>query len=427
MVWICGEISNLRIPHSGHAYFSLKDEKAQISAVMFRGQMRQLKFDLEDGTTLVGLGRISVYEPRGNYQIILEYAEPRGVGALQIAFEQLKLKLSNEGLFSEEYKKAVPFLPRRIGVITSPSGSVIRDILNVINRRYYNINIDVYPVSVQGKDSVYDIVRALEFANRLERNDVLIIARGGGSLEDLAAFNSEMVARAVFSSKIPVVSAVGHETDYTISDFVADMRAPTPSAAAEMITPVKNDLKSKIVDLRQSLVRSVLAKCQNLRQLLVQIKRLIVHPGKRIQDLQLHLGFLTEQLNRNVLSILEDGKSKHDTLSLKLLNISPLQSLRMHRSELGVLRMRLCQLIQKKQDAFSERLSTALAVIHALNPAAILKRGYAIARTLPDGKLVMDSAKLKRGQSLEIQLARGTANVTVDSTRNNSQQTEKES
>ena len=264
IVWITGEVSNLRIPSSGHAYFTLKDSKAQIAAVMFRGQLRQLKFDLDDGATIVAMARVSVYEPRGTYQIILEYIEPKGVGALQIAFQQLKHRLADEGLFEADHKKPLPFLPQKIGVITSASGAAVQDILKVIHRRFDTMAVDIYAVHVQGAQAAMEIARALETANRQNDADVLILARGGGSMEDLAAFNSETVARAIYTSDIPVVSAVGHETDFTIADFVADLRAPTPSAAAELVVPVKVEAIARCRELQGRCRQSILASIKYL-------------------------------------------------------------------------------------------------------------------------------------------------------------------
>ena len=242
-VWIFGEISNFRTPASGHFYFTLKDNASQISAVMFRGQQRHLKFQPEDGMSVTGMGRLGVYEPRGTYQIILEYLEPSGIGALQIAFEKLKGRLAAEGCFEDEFKKPLPFLPKNISIITSPSGAAVHDILKTIDRRFPNLHIQIIPVKVQGYGSAEEIVAALELLNARNEAEVAILARGGGSLEDLQAFNTEPVARAIFASEIPIVSAVGHETDYTISDFVADLRAPTPTAAAELVTPDKSELQ----------------------------------------------------------------------------------------------------------------------------------------------------------------------------------------
>ena len=241
-VWITGEVSNFRSPSSGHFYFVLKDATAQIQAVMFRGQNQMLKFALEDGMNVTGLGRINVYEPRGTYQIVLEYLEPKGVGALQAAFEQLKAKLAIEGLFADTHKRQIPFLPREIALVTSPTGAVVHDMLNILNRRFPTIPVWVYPVRVQGDGAENEIASALDDLSKRSDLDIIILARGGGSLEDLQAFNSEGVARAVFTSEIPIISAIGHETDYTIVDFVADLRAPTPSAAAELAVAIKTEL-----------------------------------------------------------------------------------------------------------------------------------------------------------------------------------------
>ena len=252
-VWVCGEISNFRTPGSGHYYFTLKDASAQVAAVMFRNQNRQLKFLPADGMSIVGLGRISVYEPRGSYQIILEYVEPAGVGALQVAFERLKQRLAVAGYFDEHHKQRLPFLPHKISVITSPTGAVVHDIITVASRRFPNMPLQIVPVKVQGVGSEDEIASALELVNRRSDADVIILARGGGSLEDLQAFNSERVAMAIFTSRIPVVSAVGHETDVTIADFIADVRAPTPSAAAELVVPDKNELARRCIEIESKL------------------------------------------------------------------------------------------------------------------------------------------------------------------------------
>src|SRR3990170_6260873 len=248
-VWVVGEISNLSAPRSGHIYFTLKDEQSQIRAVLFRSSQRFLKFTLQHGLQVICRGRVGVYEPRGEYQLVLEYIEPKGVGALQQAFEELKARLAKEGLFDLDRKKPLPLLPRRIGIITSPTGAAIRDMLRVIRRRHPKMEILIYPVVVQGAAAAPEIVEAIRYFNQEKNADVLIVGRGGGSLEDLWAFNEESVARAVYGSAIPVISAVGHETDYTISDFVADLRAPTPSAAAEMVVKNKEDIQRHIVTL----------------------------------------------------------------------------------------------------------------------------------------------------------------------------------
>jgi len=413
MVWISGEISNLRIPASGHAYFTLKDNDAQISAVMFRGQLRQIKFDLDDGMTLIALGRISVYAPRGNYQIILEYAEPQGIGALQIAFEQLKLKLESEGLFNQKYKTPLPFLPQRIGVITSPSGSVVKDILNVISRRYFNIIVNIYPVRVQGHASENEIVAAIALANRIKRDDVLILARGGGSFEDLAPFNGETVARAIFDSDIPVISAVGHETDYSIADFVADLRAPTPSAAAEITVPVKTELQSKIIELYHRNTNVILNYQMKLRKQLDHLKRLIIHPGKRVQDLQLHLDRITDRLAQALKIIIHESTKKHHNLMTELAQNSPLHRLEGYRAKIELIEYKILQLINKHSRNAVLKFNRAQALLKAVNPAAVLERGYSITRTLPDLRVVMNAEGLITGQKLEIQLAKGKIDAAV--------------
>lgn len=413
MVWISGEISNLKVPTSGHAYFTLKDKKAQIAAVMFRGQLRQLKFDLDDGISLVGLGRISVYEPRGTYQIILEYAEPMGVGALQIAFEQLKQKLYEEGLFSDEHKSPLPFLPKRLGLITSPTGAVVRDILNIALRRFPNLTMHIYPVRVQGVEAADQIVAAIALANRIQSNDVLILARGGGSLEDFAPFNSERVARAIYSSTIPIVSAVGHETDFSIADFVADYRAPTPSAAAELVVPVKFELQSRNAELTGRVQRAMRNVIQGLREQIGQCNRMLVHPGRMIQDARLHLDQLETRLRLGLSAQVRQQRSAYEQTRTKLIHYSPARFAAIHKGKLDILHFNLLQLMNMLTLKHKERLKTVQAVLHAVNPRSILERGYSITRTVPHGKVVTDARNVHSGQPLEIQLAKGRLGVIV--------------
>jgi exodeoxyribonuclease VII large subunit len=418
MVWISGEISNLKVPSSGHAYFTLKDKQAQIAAVMFRGQLRQLKFDLDDGMSLVGLGRISVYEPRGSYQIILEYAEPMGVGALQVAFEQLKQKLLEEGLFSDEHKSPLPFLPAQPGVITSPTGAVVQDILKIAQRRFPNIAVDIYPVRVQGAEAVDQIVAAIKTANRLERNDVLILARGGGSLEDLAPFNSEHVARAIFDSQIPIVSAVGHETDFTIADFVADLRAPTPSAAAELVIPVKNELINRCTELIGRTQRALRNTLQRTRDRIAQCNRMLIHPGKKIQDKKLHLDQLAQRLRRSLDIQAQQQRSRLEQTRARLMHRSPENSIETNKAKVEILRNNLLQFINITTSRNSERVKAAQAVLRAVNPNSVLNRGYSITRTVPHGSVVTDARRLHFGQPLEIQLAKGHIAVIVQEEKN---------
>ena len=321
IVWLCGEISNFRVPVSRHFYFTLKDRKAQINAVMFRNQNRNLKFEPEDGMSVTGLGRIGVYEPRGTYQIIFEYLEPEGIGAIQLAFEQLKERLSDEGLFDDKHKSALPFLPQKISIITSPTGAVVHDILKIINRRFPNIHIEIIPVKVQGDGAENEIVTGLELLNIRSDSDVAILARGGGSLEDLQAFNSEEVARAIFASEIPIISAVGHETDFTIADFVADMRAPTPSAAAELIVPLKKDLIRKCTELSMILTSRSFRYIEHLQMLVKEMSNRLVDPRKKIEDLRLRTDDLLARLNRTFKnSILQ----RHERLGWRIDRLMPI-------------------------------------------------------------------------------------------------------
>jgi exodeoxyribonuclease VII large subunit len=407
IVWICGEISNFKTPASGHAYFTLKDEKAQIAAVMFKGQRRQLRFKLEDGATIVGMGRISVYEPRGTYQIILEYVEPHGLGALQLAFEQLKRKLSDEGLFDPVHKKPIPVLPRRIAIITSPTGAVIRDLLSIINRRFHNTVVDIHPVRVQGDQASQDIRQALLLANRLNQADVIILARGGGSIEDMAAFNSEIVARTVFASNIPVVSAIGHETDFTVADFVADLRAPTPSAAAEMVLPVKSQLQHDCIRLRERCIDAVLRQCKDHRKRLESIRRHLIHPRKSIQNGLIRVDDLSQRLIQAMISKHHRQYERHRSLCKDLAATSPITMITRHQAAIELIRYKLLRFMK---DAISLRrlqYRALLATLNALNPYSILQRGFSITRAMPQGVVVLDAGTVSSGEELEIILAKG--------------------
>lgn len=414
LIWITGEISNFRVPGSGHYYFTLKDTDAQINAVMFRGQNRNLKFMPEDGMKVTGFGRISLYEPRGVYQIILEFLEPAGIGALQAAFEQLKAKLSAEGLFDAAHKKPVPFLPKRICLITSPSGAVVHDMIRVIHRRYENTAIDILPVKVQGPGAEADIVAALDLLNQRKDADVAIVARGGGSLEDLAAFNSESVARAIFASAIPVISAVGHETDFTIADFVADLRAPTPSVAAELVVPVKSDLKHRLILLRRRLDSGCRRMVQNHLQYMNKLTRRLVHPKKKIDDLRLRVDDITARLYRRMDQYIRFKRERLAWREQRLNTVNPKQKILAYRETvtryLDALVMRQTTEINTKRmklQAFNGRL-------HALSPAAVLDRGFSIARLLPERKIITDARTVDTGRMIEILLAKGSLTCCVE-------------
>jgi exodeoxyribonuclease VII large subunit len=406
-VWVAGEVSNLRQPGSGHLYFTLKDPKAQISAVVFRGQTRSLKFDLGDGMSVIAMGRVNVYVSRGTYQIIVEYLEPGGLGALQLAFEQLKDKLSKEGLFDDTNKQPIPSLPRTIAVITSPSGAVIQDFLNVTQRRFPNLAIEILPVKVQGEGSIEEIVHALELANNRASADLVVLARGGGSLEDLQAFNSEAVARAIYSSNIPVVSAIGHETDYTISDFTADLRAPTPSAAAELVVPEKQRLLADINRMRSSLMFSIKHRVRLLSDQTRHLSKRLVHPKRRIIDYRLQIDDLVVRADRAYTVLLQKKRDRVRMLEDFLARRGPSISIKLLNNVVEKLdqklRIRTTNLIKEKRGA----LQVAKARLETLNPLAVLDRGYSITRRLADFSIIKDVAQIGVGESVAVKVAKG--------------------
>jgi exodeoxyribonuclease VII large subunit len=413
-IWISGEISNLRIPSSGHCYFTLKDIRSQISAVMFRTQIRSLKFKPEDGLSVIGLGRVSVYEPRGAYQVIFEYLEPKGIGGLQIAYEKLKQKLSDEGLFDPQVKATLPVFPKKISIVTSPTGAAIRDFIKVAQRRFPNLSLEVVPVSVQGNRSAGEIVHAIGMLNSLARTDVIVLARGGGSIEDLAAFNDEQVARAIFASVIPVVSAVGHETDFTIADFVADLRAPTPSAAAEVVVPSKNELQQELDSVKQKLYKTIKNLLELLNNKNDSLSSRIVHPRRRVQDMRIRLDDYSMRLAASVANTMARKREQVTYSQQMLVHLSPGKTAAAlkdrvcahHRELVGF----MTQLIRDGRMEADRHVS----MLDALNPMAILKRGYSITRTWPDQAIVRSARTVSIDQSLEILLGRGNLRVKVD-------------
>lgn len=414
LVWITGEISNFRVPVSGHYYFTLKDVDAQINAVMFKGQNRILKFIPEDGMSITGFGRISVYEPRGSYQIIFEYLEPSGIGALQAAFEQLKARLAEEGLFDKQHKKPIPFFPHTICLITSPTGSVVHDMIRVIKRRFNTVDLEIIPVKVQGDNSVTEIVSGIELLNLRKHADVAILARGGGSLEDLAPFNSEKVARAIFASEIPIISAIGHETDFTISDFVADLRAPTPSAAAELVVPVKSELLKQnqmiFKRLRSCFQTDIHQQYNHIEKL---IKRL-VHPSKKIDDLKLRLDDYSSRIFKGFSRFINFQNEKLLWCAQRLSISNPTALIRDNRNH-------VVQQINLIQSLFISYLTTKRLKVrelngrlHALSPTAVLERGYSITRLIPVKTVVTNSDSVSIGDLLEILLSSGTLFCRVE-------------
>jgi exodeoxyribonuclease VII large subunit len=388
-VWIFGEISNFRIPVSGHFYFTLKDDTSQINAVMFRGQQRNLKFEPEDGMSVTGMGRVSVYEPRGTYQIILEYLEPSGIGALQVAFEKLKMRLGEEGYFDDAFKIPLPFLPNKISVITSPTP------------------IQIIPVKVQGKGAAEEIVAALQLLNAVGDSDVAILARGGGSLEDLQAFNSEQVAKAIFASKIPIVSAVGHETDYTISDFVADIRASTPSVAAELVVPKKSELERRCSEFLTLLKSKIYNYLNKLEINLDDVSNRLIDPRRKIEDFRLRMDDLTTRLNRVLFFRI---RREHENLGFwvdRLRANSPDSLLEKLKNELKQNYSNLLKSLIIYNNSRQIKIRELAAKLEALNPVAILERGYSITRTIPEAMVVKDSRAVSLNQDLEVLIARG--------------------
>jgi exodeoxyribonuclease VII large subunit len=412
-IWVSGETSNFHRPSSGHIYFTLKDEISQISAVMFRGQNRNLKFDLEDGLRVTGMGRISVYEPRGTYQIIFEYLEPKGIGALQVAFEQLKARLSSEGLFDAAHKKPLPFLPQNISLITSPTGAVVHDILNIVNRRFPNLAIEIIPVKVQGYAAEQEIASAIEIVNSMGKADVAILARGGGSLEDLQGFNSEVVARAIFNSVIPIISAVGHEIDFTIADFVADLRAPTPSAAAELVVPLKEELHKRIQKYNIGLEAGFKRHLMQCRSFLREISARLLDPKRKIYDFRLKIDDCTGRLTRMIFNNIIHNRERYRWRAKRLFLNSPLNYINTLREILLKNNDKLINLLiiyyNNRCHVFKELTSK----LGALNPSAILDRGYSITRTIPDGSVVRDARRVNLEQNLEVLLAKGSIRCRV--------------
>lgn len=413
-IWISGEISNFKIPSSGHCYFTLKDPRSQISAVLFRAQAAGLKFKPEDGLAVIGLGRISVYEPRGTYQIIFEYLEPKGIGGLQIAFEKLKQQLSEQGLFDDRHKISLPALPRKISIVTSPTGAAIRDFINIAQRRFPNLPIEVVPVRVQGDRSPGEIIHAIQMLNQAGTADVIVLARGGGSIEDLCAFNDEQVARAIFASRIAIVSGVGHETDFTIADFVADLRAPTPSAAAELVVPSKNELIKQLNYFNQKLYQSISSSLNLLKKHSDDLSTRIIHPRRRLQDSRIRLDDYAMRLLALTRDALARRREKVSVHHNRLNQVSPGKNISGLTAQVDACRHALVSgmqhLIRDRQITISRNSS----MLEALNPMAILQRGYSITRTLPARSVVRSTRQVKIEQKLEVLLGKGQLTVTVN-------------
>ncbi|MCE9616304.1 MAG: exodeoxyribonuclease VII large subunit [Lentisphaerae bacterium] len=390
-VWIEGEISNLRRPASGHYYFTLKDATAQIAAVLFRGSQRELRFEPRDGMLVRAQGNISVYERDGRYQILIRQMEEGGKGALQARFEALKETLRLEGLFEESRKRSLPLLPQHVGIVTSPTGAAIRDILNVIGRRFPNLHVVLAPVKVQGPGAAAEIAAAIDLLNARGGLDVMIVGRGGGSLEDLWCFNEEAVARAISRSRLPVISAVGHEIDFTIADFVADVRAATPSAAAELVVGRKEEFEERVAGLRVALSRGLRERVLTLRNRLLAARAspVLREPAEVVRQQMQRVDSLSLRMQHAMTEAVAEGQSRLRDLNLR----------RVHR--LRIAQQRCTQDVRRLD-----------AQIRALSPLAVLERGYSVT-TDAQRKVITDVRQLKAGDRLRTRLAAGTIESTV--------------
>ncbi|PKM13760.1 MAG: exodeoxyribonuclease VII large subunit [Gammaproteobacteria bacterium HGW-Gammaproteobacteria-3] len=411
-----GEISNLSTPSSGHVYFTLKDAAAQIRCALFRSQSRRLSFKPENGLKVIARAQVTLYEPRGDYQLLVESLEPAGDGALLKAFEALKLKLAQQGLFDAAHKKPIPALPDCIGVITSPSGAALRDMLTVLRRRFPAIPVILYPVAVQGESAKYEIAKALDTANTLNQCDVLILGRGGGALEDLWAFNEEIVARALYASSIPVITGIGHETDFSIADFVADLRAPTPSAAAEHAVPDQREwlhrLRRLENQIKQQWQQSQGLKSQTLQWLTKRLQQ--QHPGQKLMRNAQRLDELESRLARAVQHRLRHARSTLAGQTAKFRQHSPMPRINALSVRQQHLQGRLLAALSHKIERLDRQLLQASQTLHAVSPLATLGRGYALVTEAQSGVVIRSTEQLSKGDLVHTRLAHGHFNSRIE-------------
>lgn len=410
-LWVEGEISNLSQPSSGHLYFTLKDAGAQIRAAMFRGNNRFLNFTPKNGQHVVVKARLSLYAPRGDYQLIVEQMEEAGLGALRRAFDQLRLRLQQEGLFEAERKRALPATIRHLAVITSPTGAAIRDIISVLERRFPGLPVTVIPVPVQGTEAAPAIVRAIALANRETDFDAILVARGGGSLEDLWAFNEEIVARAIASSRLPVISGVGHETDFTIADFVADVRAPTPSAAAELLSPDGDEILGMLAGFETLLHRAMHNRLRQHQQQLTHLRARLRHPGHRLRDLSQRLDDLELRLRRAQIQQFRQRQQTLTHLLSRLRARHPGHQLPTLNAQLANLQHRLQRSVLHALQSRRQQLSHLAERTQLASPLAILARGYAIVEGASG--VIRDSRYVRIGERITTRLAHGQLVATV--------------
>ncbi|MGS2724587.1 exodeoxyribonuclease VII large subunit [Porticoccus sp. GXU_MW_L64] len=410
LVWVEGELSNFASPASGHWYFSLKDEQAQVRCAMFRNRNSRVRLAAGNrpgnGLQVLVRCRVSLYEGRGEFQLIVEHMEEAGLGALQRRFEQLKASLGTEGLFAAEHKQALPPLPRRIGVVTSASGAAVHDILQVLERRFAAIPVTVYPTAVQGNEAVAGIVNAIEIANQQKRCDVIILGRGGGSMEDLWAFNEEAVARAIFASDIPIVSAVGHEVDFTIADFVADLRAPTPSAAAELLSPDSNELSATINGYQQLLADKLKQLLSHHRHNVQHLQKRLRHPGEKLRQQSQHLDNLDMRLQNTMKENLQRAHRPLDKLISRLVRFHPQEKINALTQRCNNARQNLQTALDHLLAQRQQRLGNAAQLLNAVSPLNTLGRGYSITFD-SEGKVINSITDVKMGDKVATRMRDG--------------------
>jgi exodeoxyribonuclease VII large subunit len=413
-IWVEGELSNFVCASSGHWYFSLKDEQSQIRGAMFRNRNRHLNFMPENGMQVMVKGKVSLYENRGDYQLIVEDLEPAGDGALQRAFDQLYKKLDKQGLFLERHKQELPEFPKTIGVITSPTGAAIRDILTTLERRFPAIPVIIYPSLVQGNQAPDQLIRAIEIANQRQECDVLLLARGGGSMEDLCPFNDEQLAYTIFESEIPIVSGVGHEIDFTIADFVADHRAPTPTGAAEIASPKQQDILYNAQQQQIKLTQYILKHLQELKQTVTWLKKRIQHPGQRIQQWTQRLDYIERHLISSQLHAIRHYDNQLHSSEQKLQHFNPLVIIDGNKTKSLLLQQRLMSAMEKTLEQSKQQLQKLSYTLDAVSPLNTLKRGYAIVSDQTTNKVIISHKSVKVGQTITARLAQGSIQCTVD-------------
>ncbi len=412
-VWVTGEISNLARPSSGHFYFSLKDNNAQVRCALFRMSRRKIKFPPDNGQQVIAQAQVGLYEARGDYQLIIQDMHLAGEGALQLAFEKLKHTLEEEGLFNEEHKQNLPEFPQKIGVVTSSSGAAVRDILTVLKRRFPCVPVIIYPTLVQGDTAAGHIVHAIETANHRAECDVLIVARGGGSLEDLWPFNEEKVARAIFASDIPIVSGVGHEVDFTIADFVADLRAATPSAAAEWVSPDQQEWRQTFDTLQQQFSRLITNTLQHAHSNLTHLNKRMRHPGQRLREQAQRLDHIEQHLLLSYKNYLQQKQRTVSDLNAKLNVHNPQFLLSQYHTALKTQHEKLQQLLHFKLQQQKQQLQSLSRALDAVSPLKTLERGYAVVSNTTTGKIITKATQLRSGDPISTQFSDGEVNAVV--------------